>query len=353
MAKAFEKFMDSSPKGAKKKEAIRQEKRKAKAASRAEGEAFRKKQWEKKHGIVPEIPAHTQRNKKVDKSAKIAAPDNKSFAANSANTTRQKNNIPVTTIAADQKAPMPLNKFLAHAGICGRREAAELIKAGQVTVNGDTIFEPGYKVLGNEDVKWKGKKIFLQKNLVYILLNKPKDYITTAKDPEGRKTVLDLVKDAAKQRVYPVGRLDRNTTGVLLLTNDGALAQKLTHPSFQVKKIYEVKLDKPVAKKDVDALLEGFHLDDGFIKADAAAYADAKDKTVIGIEIHSGRNRIVRRMFEHLGYDVRGLDRVLFAGLTKKNVDRGTWRFLNEKEIRNLKFMNGSGLANNKNKTDQ
>ncbi|MDE3126312.1 MAG: rRNA pseudouridine synthase, partial [Bacteroidota bacterium] len=292
-------------------------------------------------------------NKKVDKSAKIAAPDNKSFAANSANTTRQKNNIPVTTIAADQKAPMPLNKFLAHAGICGRREAAELIKAGQVTVNGDTIFEPGYKVLGNEDVKWKGKKIFLQKNLVYILLNKPKDYITTAKDPEGRKTVLDLVKDAAKQRVYPVGRLDRNTTGVLLLTNDGALAQKLTHPSFQVKKIYEVKLDKPVAKKDVDALLEGFHLDDGFIKADAAAYADAKDKTVIGIEIHSGRNRIVRRMFEHLGYDVRGLDRVLFAGLTKKNVDRGTWRFLNEKEIRNLKFMNGSGLANNKNKTDQ
>lgn len=353
MAKAFEKFMDSSPKGAKKKEAIRQEKRKAKAASRAEGEAFRKKQWEKKHGIVPEIPAHTQRNKKVDKSAKIAAPDNKSFAANSANTTRQKNNIPVTTIAADPKAPMPLNKFLAHAGICGRREAAELIKAGQVTVNGDTIFEPGYKVLGNEDVKWKGKKIFLQKNLVYILLNKPKDYITTAKDPEGRKTVLDLVKDAAKQRVYPVGRLDRNTTGVLLLTNDGALAQKLTHPSFQVKKIYEVKLDKPVAKKDVDALLEGFHLDDGFIKADAAAYADAKDKTVIGIEIHSGRNRIVRRMFEHLGYDVRGLDRVLFAGLTKKNVDRGTWRFLNEKEIRNLKFMNGSGLANNKNKTDQ
>lgn len=349
MAKAFEKFMDSSPKGAKKKEAIRQEKRKAKAASRAEGEAFRKKQWEKKHGIAPAAPAPPSRSKNFDKTALIPEKEVRQSSKSFPDSSKQKATAPVITVAADPLAPMPLNKFLAHAGICGRREAAELIKAGQVTVNGDTIFEPGYKVLGNEDVKWKGKKIFLQKNLVYILLNKPKDYITTAKDPEGRKTVLDLVKDAAKQRVYPVGRLDRNTTGVLLLTNDGALAQKLTHPSFQVKKIYEVKLDKPVAKKDFEALLEGFQLEDGFIKADAAAYADVKDKSVIGIEIHSGRNRIVRRMFEHLGYDVRGLDRVLFAGLTKKNIDRGTWRFLNEKEIRNLKFMNGSGFVKDKN----
>lgn len=353
MAKAFEKFMDSSPKGAKKKEAIRQEKRKAKAASRAEGEAFRKEKWEKKHGVAPVEPAqHSHSRSKYTGKTEIEPnhkKDSRHSSKQSSEFSKQKVPTAVNTVAADPNAPMPLNKFLAHAGICGRREAAELIKAGQVTVNGDTIFEPGFKVLGNEDVKWKGKKIFLQKNLVYILLNKPKDYITTAKDPEGRKTVLDLVKDAAKQRVYPVGRLDRNTTGVLLLTNDGALAQKLTHPSFQVKKIYEVKLDKPVAKKDVEALLEGFNLEDGFIKADAAAYADAKDKSVIGIEIHSGRNRIVRRMFEHLGYDVRGLDRVLFAGLTKKNVDRGTWRYLNEKEIRNLKFMNGAGFVKDKN----
>lgn len=206
----------------------------------------------------------------------------------------------------------------------------------------DVIYEPGYKVLGNEDVKVKGKKIFLQKNLVYILLNKPKDYITTAKDPEGRKTVLDLVKQATKERVYPVGRLDRNTTGVLLLTNDGELAQKLTHPSFQIKKIYDVKLDKPLAKKDLEAIINGVTLEDGLIKADAVAYVDPKDKSTVGIEIHSGRNRIVRRIFEHLGYDVKNLDRVMFANLTKKNVDRGTWRFLNEKEVRLLKFMNHS-----------
>ena len=211
-----------------------------------------------------------------------------------------------------------------------------------VLVNGDVIYEPGYKVLGNEDVKVKGKKIFLQKNLVYILLNKPKDYITTAKDPEGRKTVLDLVKQATKERVYPVGRLDRNTTGVLLLTNDGELAQKLTHPSFQIKKIYDVKLDKPLAKKDLEAIINGVTLEDGLIKADAVAYVDPKDKSTVGIEIHSGRNRIVRRIFEHLGYDVKNLDRVMFANLTKKNVDRGTWRFLNEKEVRLLKFMNHS-----------
>jgi 23S rRNA pseudouridine2605 synthase len=180
-------------------------------------------------------------------------------------------------------------------------------------------------------------------------LNKPKDYLTTSNDPQGRKTVLDLVKQATPERVYPVGRLDRNTTGVLILTNDGELAQKLTHPSFEIKKIYEVTLDKVVSKKDLESIVEGITLEDGFIQADAVGYADAKDKTVVGIEIHSGRNRIVRRIFEHLGYDVKALDRVMFANLTKKNVERGKWRFLQEKEVRLLKFMNQSFLRKSKN----
>lgn len=243
---------------------------------------------------------------------------------------------------------MPLNKFIAHSGVCGRREAAELVKEGKVTVNGDKVFEPGYKVNGTEKIVVKGKQVFLQRNSVYILLNKPKDFITTANDPEGRKTVMDLVKNATEERVYPVGRLDRNTTGVLLLTNDGELAQKLTHPSFEIKKIYEVTLDKPVTKKDLESILEGVTLEDGFVQADAAGYTDPKDKHVIGIEIHSGRNRIVRRIFEHLGYDVKGLDRVMFANLTKKNVERGKFRFLQEKEVRLLKFMNQSFLRKSK-----
>ena len=235
---------------------------------------------------------------------------------------------------------MPLNKYIAHSGVCGRREAAELVKTGKVTVNGDKIFEPGYKVSGRDKVVVKDKQVFLQKNSVYILLNKPKDFLTSANDPQGRKTVMDIVKSATQERVYPVGRLDRNTTGVLLLTNDGELAQKLTHPSYEVKKIYEVTLDKAVTKKDMESIVSGITLEDGLIVADSVAYADAKDKTVVGIEIHSGRNRIVRRIFEHLGYDVKNLDRVMFANLTKKNVERGKFRFLNEKEVRLLKFMN-------------
>ncbi|MEY4381738.1 MAG: hypothetical protein RJA92_1118, partial [Bacteroidota bacterium] len=252
---------------------------------------------------------------------------------------------PIALKTAEQ---MPLNKFIAHAGVCGRREAAELVKGGKVVVNGDKIFEPGFKVAQTDKVIVKGKQVYLQKNAVYILLNKPKDYITTANDPEGRKTVLDIIKGATPERVYPVGRLDRNTTGVLLLTNDGELAQKLTHPSFEIKKIYEVTLDRPVAKKDLEAVLAGVTLEDGFVAADACGYANAKDKNVVGIEIHSGRNRIVRRIFEHLGYDVRGLDRVMFANLTKKNVDRGKYRFLQEKEVRLLKFMNKSFVRKSK-----
>jgi 23S rRNA pseudouridine2605 synthase len=253
--------------------------------------------------------------------------------------------------AAPSKAEssvMPLNKFIAHAGICSRRDAAEMVKAGKVTVNGEKVIEPGHKVSGKDDIKFNGKKISLRRNLVYILLNKPKDFITTTEDPQGRKTVLDIVKQATTERVYPIGRLDRNTTGVLLLTNDGELAQKLSHPSYEIKKIYEVKLDKPLVKKDYDALLQGITLEDGFIQPDALAYADSKDKSIIGIEIHSGRNRIVRRIFEKLGYDVRNLDRVMYANLTKKNVDRGKWRFLSEKEIRLLKFLNTSFTKKNR-----
>lgn len=233
---------------------------------------------------------------------------------------------------------MPLNKYIAHAGICGRREAADLVRKGLVKVNGETVTEPGQKVSSADEVRYNGKRIFPAHNLVYILLNKPKDYITTTEDERGRKTVLDLIKRATSERVYPVGRLDRNTSGVLLFTNDGELAQKLTHPSHEIKKVYAVTLNKPLEKKDFDKILSGVVLEDGPASVDVLAYADAKDKTQIGVEIHSGRNRIVRRIFEHLGYDVRNLDRVIFAGLTKKNIERGKWRFLSEKEVRDLKF---------------
>ena len=237
---------------------------------------------------------------------------------------------------------MPLNKFLAHCSVCSRRDAVNIIKDGKVKVNNSVVLEPAFKVTEKDDVIYNNKKIFITKNLVYILLNKPKDYITTTDDPQGRKTVLQLTKSATTERIYPVGRLDRNTSGVLLLTNDGELTQKLSHPSYEIKKVYEVKLDKPLSKGDFEKILAGVKLEDGEIKADSLGYVDAKDKSVIGIEIHSGRNRIVRRVFEHLGYDVKGLDRVMYATLTKKNVDRGKWRFLSEKEIRLLKYLNKS-----------
>jgi 23S rRNA pseudouridine2605 synthase len=198
------------------------------------------------------------------------------------------------------------------------------------------VTEPGRKVSAKDEVRVNGKKVSLAKNLIYILLNKPKDYITTTEDPQNRKTVLDLIR--TKERIYPVGRLDRNTSGVLLLTNDGELSQTMTHPSHEVKKVYHVTLNRPLEKKDFDQILKGINLEDGPASVDVLAYADIKDKTQLGVEIHSGRNRIVRRIFEHLGYDVKSLDRVMFAGLTKKNVERGKWRFLTEKEIRELKY---------------
>jgi len=232
---------------------------------------------------------------------------------------------------------MPLNKFIAHSGISGRREAAEMVKQGKVKVNNVVITEPGHKVSSRDEVRVNGKKIFVSKNLVYILLNKPKDFITTTDDPQGRKTVLDIIGKATPERIYPVGRLDRNTSGVLLLTNDGELSQKLTHPSNNIKKVYAVTLNRPLEKKDFEKILKGVMLEDGLANVDALAYADISDKAVLGIEIHSGRNRIVRRIFEALGYDVKNLDRVIFAGLTKKNIERGKWRFLTEKEVRDLK----------------
>ncbi|MEX6687689.1 pseudouridine synthase [Danxiaibacter flavus] len=375
--KAFDKFIQ--PNNASRKEAMRREKREAKADMRAQGEEMRKKKLDKQRGIEsPEDKTKREErqakhkgrtvgengkagkrgqeprfDKRNDKPAKEEGTfegrnDKKLFLKRDGKRSHAESPETKTGGApfiqkklGDEK--MPLNKYIAHAGVCARREAAELVKEGKVQVNNNIIYEPGFKVSPDDKVKVKGKLVHIQKNLVYILLNKPKDYITTLDDPQGRKTVLDLIKGAVtNERVYPVGRLDRNTTGVLLITNDGELAQKLTHPSFEVKKIYEVTLDKPLAKNDGQAILDGVELEDGLVKADAVGYVDARDKNVVGVQIHSGRNRIVRRIFEHLGYNVKNLDRVMFANLTKKNVERGKWRYLNEKEVRLLKFMNQS-----------
>jgi 23S rRNA pseudouridine2605 synthase len=233
-----------------------------------------------------------------------------------------------------------LNKYIANSGVCSRRQADEYIKNGQITVNDEIVKDLGTKIKQTDVVKFKGNLLKGEKN-VYIVMNKPKDYITTVKDPKHRKTVMDLLANQVKERVYPVGRLDRNTTGVLLLTNDGELTKKLTHPSGNVAKIYLVTTNKSVSKNDIIALVEGFELDDGFISADAAYYFSDKRKDKIVLEIHSGRNRIVRRMFEHLGYDVRNLDRIEFAGITKKDLKRGQWRYLSQKEIGFLKMLVG------------
>ena len=237
----------------------------------------------------------------------------------------------------DPNEPVRLNKFLANAGVCSRREADEFIQAGVVTVNGEIVTELGTKVLRTDEVKFHEQPVTIAKK-VYVLLNKPKDYVTTSDDPQQRKTVMDLVKGACPERIYPVGRLDRNTTGVLLLTNDGDMASKLTHPKFLKKKIYHVYLDKNVTARDLQQIAEGIVLEDGEIKADAVEYADPVDKKQVGIEIHSGKNRIVRRIFESLGYKVTKLDRVQFAGLTKKNLRRGDWRYLTEDEVDRLRM---------------
>ncbi len=232
---------------------------------------------------------------------------------------------------------MRLNRFIANAGVCSRREADTYIQAGMVTINGKIVTELGTKVQPTDEVKFDGTILNAEKK-VYLLLNKPKNFVTTTDDPHADKIVMDLVKDACSERIYPVGRLDRNTTGLLLFTNDGDLSKRLTHPSHAMKKVYQVSLDKAVAKEHIQQIAEGIELEDGPIAADAVSHISNEDKSEVGIEIHSGRNRIVRRIFEHFGYRVKKLDRVLFAGLTKKNLPRGKYRFLTEKEIQFLKM---------------
>ena len=240
-------------------------------------------------------------------------------------------------VLADPNEPIRLNKFLSNAGVCSRREADEFITAGAVKVNDVAVTELGTKITRQDKVEFNGKPVQIESK-VYIVLNKPKNCVTTSDDPQERLTVMDLVKNACQERIYPVGRLDRNTTGVLLLTNDGDLASKLTHPSFKKKKIYHVWLDKNVSIEDMEKIANGLELEDGEIHADAISYASEDDKSQVGIEIHSGRNRIVRRIFESLGYHVTKLDRVYFAGLTKKMLGRGKWRYLNEREVNALRM---------------
>jgi len=232
-----------------------------------------------------------------------------------------------------------LNRFIANAGISSRREADNIIKSGRVVVNGKVITEMGYRVKPSDRVELDGE-VLKRERLVYVLLNKPKDYITTTDDPQERKTVMELVKDACEERIYPVGRLDRNTTGLLLLTNDGALAEKLSHPSNQVKKNYQLELNKPLEESHFDQIMNGIELEDGFIKPDKLSYM-TDDRMILSIDIHSGRNRIVRRIFEHFGYEVVRLDRATYAGLTKKGLPRGQWRYLTQQEVIRLKFFTG------------
>jgi 23S rRNA pseudouridine2605 synthase len=356
----FQKFVKQK-KGSAIKEEIRQNKRKEKKERAAAIEAhFERKRAEKlqrqqantspetktprpnkypKKEVEPGGENRVKQGSQTSKSPGSTVSPEKKFAAKK---TAVKTAANAGRVTGGEPELMPLNKYIAHGGICSRRDAANLVKEGKVTVNGQLATDPGTKVSPTDVIKVGNKTVTPSRNFVYILLNKPKDYITTSEDPQGRKTVIELVRSATDERVYPVGRLDRNTSGVLLLTNDGDLAQKLSHPKHEIKKVYEVRLDRPLSKGDLEKIAAGVTLEDGFIAPDAIAYADPKDKSIIGIEIHSGRNRIVRRIFEHLKYEVKGLDRVMFAGLTKKDVQRGKWRLLKEKEIRLLKFMNQS-----------
>jgi 23S rRNA pseudouridine2605 synthase len=249
--------------------------------------------------------------------------------------TREKGN---TTQKKSNPDEIRLNRYIANAGICSRREADTYIAAGNVSVNGKVVTEMGYKVKRSDDVRFDGKRLSLEKK-EYILLNKPKNFITTTSDEKGRRTVMELVSSASKSRLLPVGRLDRNTTGLLLFTNDGDLTKKLTHPKHGVRKIYHVHLDKNLSLSDLHKIEEGLELEDGSIEVDSISFIQGAPKREIGVEIHSGRNRIVRRIFEHLGYEVTKLDRVIFAGLTKKDLPRGHWRHLTEQEIINLRMI--------------
>ncbi|HEY2347784.1 MAG TPA: pseudouridine synthase [Puia sp.] len=321
----FSKFINRKSPGAVKEE-IRQEKKLIKK--------------ERKEGIEKHF--EEKRNKRAAAISLKAGTNTNTIVPIPKSPSSDKADKSIHTLKATEPLPgatIPLNKFVAHAGVSSRRAAAALVKEGKVTVNGVVVTDPGTKVLYTDTVKVSGKKVTVSSHFVYILLNKPKDFLTTTTDPQGRKTVQQLISKATEERVYPIGRLDRNTSGVLLFTNDGDLAQKLSHPKNEMKKIYHVGLDKPLTKQHFEKIMTGVELEDGIAKVDEMAYADPKDKTQIGLEIHSGKNRIVRRIFAALGYDVKTLDRVMYAGLTKKNVQRGNWRFLTEKEIRALKYL--------------
>jgi 23S rRNA pseudouridine2605 synthase len=304
---------------------------------RKEGEGFERKPFKKQFGDKPKFKIAPKKDDPFDKpfplgTRKVSGPTRKKFIAE-----KQGKEVQDAKRGKEEDfdKEMTLNKYIAHSGECSRRDAAELVKQGKVKVNGELVLEPGYRVKPEDKVTLAGKKLKPVRDHVYLLLNKPKGFITTTEDPQERKTVMDLVANAGIDRLYPVGRLDRNTTGLLLITNDGDLAQKLSHPSYEVKKVYQVTLDKPLTKADFEKIIGGLELEDGAVKIDALSYLEQKNE--LGIELHSGRNRVVRRIFESLGYEVQLLDRVMYAGLTKKNLPRSKWRFLNEKEIILLK----------------
>ncbi len=284
--------------------------------------------------IPSKLPGATKKRVTEKKSGDTSVQFSKSGSKRTFSKTRPNKNIPKKSAASGE---IRLNRYIANAGVCSRREADTYISAGVVTINGVPVTELGTKVKPTDEVRFDGRLLNAEKK-VYLLLNKPKDFVTTTDDPHADKIVMDLVKNACPERIYPVGRLDRNTTGLLLFTNDGDLSKRLTHPSHKMKKIYQVTLDKHVSPNHLQEIADGIDLEDGKVHADAISYVNQEAKNEIGMEIHSGKNRIVRRIFEHLGYRVKKLDRVYFAGLTKKNLPRGKWRFLSDKEIQYLKM---------------
>lgn len=310
--------------------------------NRFEKKGFSDDRFEKRVSREEGSEKKFSRSDRFEKSIKIEeTPEKKRISRNVGPSKRPERNILSVETSSkkgyklDEK--IRLNRFLANSGVCSRREADTFIQSGCVTVNGKIVSELGVKVTTNDDVRFNGQQLNPERK-VYLLLNKPKGFVSTTDDPQERKTVMNLVENACPERIYPVGRLDKETTGLLLFTNDGDLAKRLTHPSYTRKKVYHAVLDKPLTKNDLLEIAKGVELEDGFIAADAINYVNEEDKREVGIEIHSGKNRIVRRIFSHLGYEVEKLDRVLFAGLTKKNLPRGKWRFLTTMEINQLKM---------------
>lgn len=309
--------------------------------SKGKGKPFGKKDFSDKPNFKTKVKPKTVNPYDLDESDFVGREadnnDSKEFKAFGKKPSKK-----VSSKSTESDGSTRLNKYIANAGICSRREADQLIATGVVQVNGKVVTEMGYKIKPTDIIKYGGQTL-KKERFVYLILNKPKDYITTVDDPQERRTVLELIQGACKERIYPVGRLDRATTGLLMFTNDGDLTKKMTHPSYGVRKIYHVELDKPLKKSDMDKIADGIELEDGLIKVDEIAYvANGVDKTQVGVELHSGKNRIVRRIFESVGYNVRKLDRVMFGPLTKKDLARGRWRFLTEAEVGMLKMISAS-----------